>query len=1189
MQHVTLRLPFYKLVSFTLILAILLSPQVSLPGRAGAVPLSVTAAPGYCAPGSGDTSWERITSVSYNRTAADKVVLTVKIWVLNPGNCTAGKGCEYYDNYPEKLNLWVDWDGDKKWETTEKAINKDVSGWYLKEKNALVYSKEVTIPSGSVKGATWLRANVSSPDDIENPCQAHFLYGNVYDKQLAPLAPFESGITATGPQNVNNEPTTGWPVELTANLTLPTGYKITSCSWSGDLTAGKGDIANKCKYKYTPKTGPGPAVATYGEKKVTLAIGWQHTSSGLKGTTTKTHRYKVFFEKAGSDRPEDDLAYVFGGLYQNPNWFTYWKDDKTVPGFDDTIFYDMSLGSNTFGQYRPGEDQVYVGPIASSENHDYTIAQTANCTGFTFIGSKGIDKLAETVKHEKTHQVVEHAWDSGGIWEGKTDSDNDDIPNDVETAYGTSNSKIDSCNMASIDSGYAKYGDEEYYARRVGEGKAGDPKKDWANPGKQTKTPYGPQPALSDLAGPVRAGGVAFPPFSTTAITNDDASLATIGLNFLDTDSDGLYNLLEIVVGVDVSTSNVFNVVIWLEDDRGVPIGWAKTELTLPTGNQSVGVQFPGELIWNNPGAYSYVIRHIELRAGLEGEIADAADFYASFMAYYSDFDPPDLRIRRNTFITYPNDIDGDGLYEGLATHFDLDVYANGTYTFTGILAGASPIAFASETVTYSGVGAGPQGWASFYLQWPVDEIYRAKQDGPYHIENLRVTDASGKLVDALDPTYETTSYSYAQFDHGATTLDPSGYQTDTVDRDGDGLVDYVDVTVKINTDTAQVANLSGTLSDNQGNPVDTQAIEVELVPGLNLALLSFSGAALGINGVDGPFELTGVTLLDADGNLLDAQTGGYFTPAIPVTQLPTAAFALSNTYTEEVYDTDADGFLNDLIIKVGIQSPRADTLVARGTLYDKLGRPIAESEWISHVSGLPGDYAMLIFPQPAIAANGVDGPFYLRDLTVQSLIDPSISVYAEYAYTTTPYQVADFGSRKLALPLVLRYASPLQSNLSDPAGDWLPGADPLDYADILSASAEYRPADGILVFTMHLGDEVPLTLAASQRNRWVWLLDTDQNASTGDPYNDIGVEYQVNLHVQWDGYYVDIRDWNNQWTYVAQAGVISGNKLTVTIPKSHLGGKTSFTWLALVEPFERSPGFDRFDIAPNSGHGKLP
>jgi uncharacterized delta-60 repeat protein len=174
----------------------------------------------------------------------------------------------------------------------------------------------------------------------------------------------------------------------------------------------------------------------------------------------------------------------------------------------------------------------------------------------------------------------------------------------------------------------------------------------------------------------------------------------------------------------------------------------------------------------------------------------------------------------------------------------------------------------------------------------------------------------------------------------------------------------------------------------------------------------------------------------------------------------------------------------------------------------------------------------------------------------------------------------------KLFLPVLVNVYNPNLSALNDQAGDWLAGATQLDYTDIRAASVERKP--GEMVFTMQMAGNLPQTLPADQRNRWVWLLDTDMDANTGDPFNDIGVEYQVNLHIQWDGYYVDVRNRYNQWTEVPGAATLNGDTATLEVPVGYIGGATSFDWFVLVEPFDRTPGFDRFDQAPDTGHATM-
>ncbi len=210
---------------------------------------------------------------------------------------------------------------------------------------------------------------------------------------------------------------------------------------------------------------------------------------------------------------------------------------------------------------------------------------------------------------------------------------------------------------------------------------------------------------------------------------------------------------------------------------------------------------------------------------------------------------------------------------------------------------------------------------------------------------------------------------------------------------------------------------------------------------------------------------------------------------------------------------------------------------------------------------------------------------------TLGRAIPPEVNLEQGWIKTELSFdgEYALFAKRKyeVFLPVLLRDHNPNRSALTDPAGDWLPGAVQLASTDIRAATVERRLAEGVVVFTLSLASPLPPTLPAAERNRWIWLLDADQNAATGDPWYDLGIEYEVNLHIQWDGFYADVRDWQNNWTSVPGAATIAGDTVTLRIPISTLGGAIRFNWMAAVEPFDREG--TRFDIAPNSGYAQLP
>ena len=84
--------------------------------------------------------------------------------------------------------------------------------------------------------------------------------------------------------------------------------------------------------------------------------------------------------------------------------------------------------------------------------------------------------------HEKTHRQVDQNWLAGGIWNGKLDSDLDELPDDWEDA----NSVLGFDKTKATSFPTFPYGDdEEVYCERAAYGTTGEALQDWASPGNQ--------------------------------------------------------------------------------------------------------------------------------------------------------------------------------------------------------------------------------------------------------------------------------------------------------------------------------------------------------------------------------------------------------------------------------------------------------------------------------------------------------------------------------------------------------------------------------------------------------------------------------------------------------------------------------------------------------------------------------
>ncbi|GAA5129108.1 hypothetical protein GCM10023212_36650 [Luteolibacter yonseiensis] len=215
------------------------------------------------------------------------------------------------------------------------------------------------------------------------------------------------------------------------------------------------------------------------------ALPTDNTGFGLKqaefecdghADTLEKGDFEVFFPKEATNHPG-----VGAGV--TPNWYFYWAG-TAVPGYD--------LTSGTYS-YAPGGADQYAEYNSNPSAPHYTIHGPAsaghevyNAAGLS-VDRKGIDTLAATLVHEKTHRQVDLNNLSGGTWHGMLDSDLDELPDQWETS--NSSLGFDKNNDTSFP-GFPYGDDEEVYCERAAYGTTGDASKDWANPGKQTKNKF---------------------------------------------------------------------------------------------------------------------------------------------------------------------------------------------------------------------------------------------------------------------------------------------------------------------------------------------------------------------------------------------------------------------------------------------------------------------------------------------------------------------------------------------------------------------------------------------------------------------------------------------------------------------------------------------------------------------------
>jgi PKD repeat protein len=147
--------------------------------------IEASLAPGYCPSSGGSREYEYISSVTYTINPGGTMTITVDIFIANPSGCTYGEPCPEYDESPEYINVWIDWNGDKDFsDPGEKVIDVALTGYLgINYRGTMTSSKIVTIPQNTVN-FTWTRVNLGWGHDPNNPCEYSWEWGDVVDKEV---------------------------------------------------------------------------------------------------------------------------------------------------------------------------------------------------------------------------------------------------------------------------------------------------------------------------------------------------------------------------------------------------------------------------------------------------------------------------------------------------------------------------------------------------------------------------------------------------------------------------------------------------------------------------------------------------------------------------------------------------------------------------------------------------------------------------------------------------------------------------------------------------------------------------------------------------------------------------------------------------------------------------------------------
>jgi pimeloyl-ACP methyl ester carboxylesterase len=247
-------------------------------------------------------------------------------------------------------------------------------------------------------------------------------------------------------------------------------------------------------------------------------------------------------------------------------------------------------------------------------------------------------------------------------------------------------------------------------------------------------------------------------------------------------------------------------------------------------------------------------------------------------------------------------------------------------------------------------------------------------------------------------------------------------------DLNANRLYDELEITVQVRLQQASHIRVTGDIVDANGEHVARGSYSsvfrntTPLSRGLWNIPLRFDGTDIRNRGLNGPYTLANITIYDeTEATLLVHEaTTTYTTTAYQATQFEGALMTFVEG-SDLTTDTDSNQLYDELTITLQFNPALPGRYRWSGRLVDQLGREIG---WATGSGTLDANTPLTIsFTGKRIGNSDLNGPYYLRDLSITQTSGGAARIFFQDIYTTAAYQVGQFehDPRRLYLPLLRR------------------------------------------------------------------------------------------------------------------------------------------------------------------------
>ena len=234
-------------------------------------------------------------------------------------------------------------------------------------------------------------------------------------------------------------------------------------------------------------------------------------------------------------------------------------------------------------------------------------------------------------------------------------------------------------------------------------------------------------------------------------------------------------------------------------------------------------------------------------------------------------------------------------------------------------------------------------------------------------------------------------------------------YSEQTYDDDKDNRYDGIRLTLGLDIKTAGHYLIQGSLKGPGGEDLGQIGSDLNLAVGVQDVTIDFDAGPIFAAGLKGPYTIGDVRLVEADGVAL--ATADETAVAITTNPYDPNDFegpdVLVTDGADGLTDLDADALADTLDVTLDVKARVPGTYAYSASLFDAEGNEIGFANGTTTLAGGVGQ-VKLSYDGQAIGKNGVDGPFYVRNLLINQQGGVAAAVVDD-AYTTTAYPAAKF------------------------------------------------------------------------------------------------------------------------------------------------------------------------------------